>query len=399
MFRPSGALVLPAVLLACTADDPLVPLRDSFQRDLRLYKETRYPRPVLFVPSEPGCTMDLFRSAMKTIRTEDLLLQADLDQFLAMPTGKDQADVVVKVRSAAATLVDRNLAAIDALLQAARQSVPCRPDLMQGDSFLKSGPRFAIGLLLSDARLKAERGGYQEALDRCTAALVLSQDMARGALFQDAFSSLMLHQQGLIALATVIEVGRPDERQLTDTQRRLGVLCKHAVPASETFENDLLWWRSTTLVDAELPKDKNTLPVQPIAIEALKLFEEGRRHYRAVGGSTYRDRREGLQRVQDFFRSSANPYVKRFHFELSTFDQWWFGAEAGRRILLVLCDWEIDRLREPSKIPELEPMQDPFDGQPIRGFTQGPKVVIYSVGQDLKDDGGGPGDIRMELRR
>jgi hypothetical protein len=31
---------------------------------------------------------------------------------------------------------------------------------------------------------------------------------------------------------------------------------------------------------------------------------------------------------------------------------------------------------------------DPFDGQPLRYRTQGAGYVLYSIGPDLKDDGG-----------
>jgi hypothetical protein len=48
---------------------------------------------------------------------------------------------------------------------------------------------------------------------------------------------------------------------------------------------------------------------------------------------------------------------------------------------------------------------DPFDGRPIRMATIGGAVVVYSIGKDLKDDGGRldsardskPGDLVFAL--
>ena len=49
--------------------------------------------------------------------------------------------------------------------------------------------------------------------------------------------------------------------------------------------------------------------------------------------------------------------------------------------------------------------KDPFDGQPLRMKRQGQEIVLYSIGDDLKDDGGTPfdpakgqGDIVFHLR-
>jgi hypothetical protein len=50
--------------------------------------------------------------------------------------------------------------------------------------------------------------------------------------------------------------------------------------------------------------------------------------------------------------------------------------------------------RYPAALTELTPVyleaitQDPYDGQPLRYPAQGPGYVLYSIGPDLKDDGG-----------
>jgi hypothetical protein len=52
--------------------------------------------------------------------------------------------------------------------------------------------------------------------------------------------------------------------------------------------------------------------------------------------------------------------------------------------------------RYPAGLSELTPsylnavLTDPFDGQPLRYRNQGTGYVLYSIGPDLKDDGGKP---------
>jgi hypothetical protein len=52
--------------------------------------------------------------------------------------------------------------------------------------------------------------------------------------------------------------------------------------------------------------------------------------------------------------------------------------------------------RYPASLSELTPdylvatLMDPFDGQPLRYRKQGTGYVLYSIGADLKDDGGKP---------
>ena len=52
--------------------------------------------------------------------------------------------------------------------------------------------------------------------------------------------------------------------------------------------------------------------------------------------------------------------------------------------------------RYPASLSELTPkyldapLMDPFDGQPLRYRKQDAGYVLYSIGPDLKDDGGKP---------
>jgi hypothetical protein len=57
-------------------------------------------------------------------------------------------------------------------------------------------------------------------------------------------------------------------------------------------------------------------------------------------------------------------------------------------------------------VPEYLPAvpRDPFDGKPLRMVTRGGSLVFYSIGPDMKDDGGaafdwkkGTGDITFSL--
>jgi hypothetical protein len=75
-------------------------------------------------------------------------------------------------------------------------------------------------------------------------------------------------------------------------------------------------------------------------------------------------------------------------------------TDVFRRVLIVMVAAERFRLangRWPEKLMELMPAflktvpADPFDGQPLRYRRKGNRIVIYSVGPNVTDDGG---DIR-----
>jgi hypothetical protein len=80
-------------------------------------------------------------------------------------------------------------------------------------------------------------------------------------------------------------------------------------------------------------------------------------------------------------------------------------TDVFRRVLIVIVAAERFRLangRWPEKLSELTPPyikvipSDPFDGQAIRYRLKGNRVVVYSVGPNLVDDGGA---IRVQQTR
>lgn len=402
----AGAAI--GIVLALRSDNRearLAPLRAAVESDLKDFLNRRYARPVLLGTAEDGCAAEQFRACLKDVADEDIVYVADLEAFIAVPPGQDDQETVKKLRWTAHTILERKSRLRDGLLRAARQStgnVARMPaDGGAAETFLGLSPRFALLVLLADARLAAETGGFPAALDRCTAAIALSQDLGRGGLFQQAFSSMILQNLALKGLAFTIDIGRPDERQLAEIRRRLDVLMHHAPKFTEPFENDLLWWRQQKLLEAEIrdSTDKKMLPIQDLAVDALQKYEEILQRYRSISGSTYKERRDALREIDRRHAESSNPFVRQFTFELDAFEQQMLGLLAEQRILMVLCEWEIDRLKNPSAPPEIVPMQDPFDGQPLRGFVENGRLVVYSVGPNLIDDRGSRQDLIMEIHR
>jgi hypothetical protein len=81
------------------------------------------------------------------------------------------------------------------------------------------------------------------------------------------------------------------------------------------------------------------------------------------------------------------------------------------RVGLAMTAYRAKQGAYPDKLAELAPEYlptipvDPFDGQPLRMNRHGREIVLYSIGRDLKDDGGTPedpgkhvGDIVFRLR-
>ncbi len=69
---------------------------------------------------------------------------------------------------------------------------------------------------------------------------------------------------------------------------------------------------------------------------------------------------------------------------------------SATRVLMALKAYKAENGALPESLDELVPEyiaevpRDPFDGQPLRYSRE--KKIIYSVGEDLEDDGGAPED-------
>jgi hypothetical protein len=81
------------------------------------------------------------------------------------------------------------------------------------------------------------------------------------------------------------------------------------------------------------------------------------------------------------------------------------------RVALAAASYRVKNGKLPEKLADLVPQQlagmprDPFDGQPLRMKRDDKSLLIYSIGRDLKDDGGFAwdetqqhGDIVFRLR-
>ena len=81
------------------------------------------------------------------------------------------------------------------------------------------------------------------------------------------------------------------------------------------------------------------------------------------------------------------------------------------RVVVALTDYRSRTKRYPDQLEALVPDYlpevplDPFDGKPLRLKADGTGVIVYSVGPDLKDDGGRPweqdkheGDLVFRLK-
>jgi len=58
-----------------------------------------------------------------------------------------------------------------------------------------------------------------------------------------------------------------------------------------------------------------------------------------------------------------------------------------------------DAFPETLEALNLQNIQDPFSGQPLRYKTQGQGFILYSVGPDQKDNGGSPKEKKQEEDR
>jgi hypothetical protein len=80
-------------------------------------------------------------------------------------------------------------------------------------------------------------------------------------------------------------------------------------------------------------------------------------------------------------------------------------ADAKRRLAVTavaVCRFRAARGRLPNAIADLVPQflaavpRDPFDGRPLRMKKTGENLVVYSIGEDGKDDGGIPWNLQKQ---
>ncbi len=92
--------------------------------------------------------------------------------------------------------------------------------------------------------------------------------------------------------------------------------------------------------------------------------------------------------------SMIPPALKRAHAEKCA-QEW---IVSGTRVLMALKAYKTENGTLPASLDELVPEyidavpRDPYDGRPLR--YSGDNRIIYSVGEDLKDAGGAPGDYQ-----
>jgi hypothetical protein len=73
-----------------------------------------------------------------------------------------------------------------------------------------------------------------------------------------------------------------------------------------------------------------------------------------------------------------------------------------RRLAVAVTAYRIKKGKFPDRIEELVPDHlagvplDPFDGQPLRMKRDGKDLVLYSIGPDLRDDGGAAFDPKSQ---
>ncbi len=102
----------------------------------------------------------------------------------------------------------------------------------------------------------------------------------------------------------------------------------------------------------------------------------------------WQSRRRGLS-----WKTPASRQLPYRLFDAS--DVAWHDAQlASARVAVALELYRLAKGNYPSKLQELCPEfmtelpADPYDGKPIRYLNDGQRVVVYSVGENLRDDGG-----------
>jgi hypothetical protein len=214
------------------------------------------------------------------------------------------------------------------------------------------------------------------------------------------------------------------EETLASTQPKAEDLAALAIEESAPYQQSMarafrmeeafvLGFFSTATEDSEALRAVNAPPalvVEPIASvwrvfllpDDIASYRRVMHHYAMLTSRPYSEAHSGWETWEQEFRSKeAGLFTRMLVPALSAAAK--HAAEADARHQLACTALAVEKYRAktgqpPARLDELVPgyldaiPKDPFDGKPLRMAVSQGGILLYSIGPDLKDEGGAPWD-------
>jgi hypothetical protein len=362
---------------------------------------------------------------IKAMKTEGADQIADLPILGKLPPPDPSAPLPPSVKSALAAFMQRNHKALQSFVQGAKFEQSRYPlDLTKGsDTLLPHLQGIKRGMQLTEmsAVLNAENNEGKKAADDVLLTLALAHSLTAepvtiSQLVRVAGVSLAVDALNQVVNRTTL----PPEtcRELSKAFQNMedfdarGEGFTRAVIGEKVNHLSQLENRDKLIRDLTAPQPRNMTEEQHRLVQYLKqtpglqeeqdYLETASRQFLDIRQEAFPDR---LKDATDLIHRNVTEARNR---GLRINEMYWDGYDktisrearslANLRLALTALALEQFRAahgnRYPSALSELTPEYlaaapvDPFDGKPLRYHTQGAGYMLYSIGPDLKDDGG-----------
>ena len=284
--------------------------------------------------------------------------------------------------------------------------------------------RNASYLLALSARTRAAAGNVRPAFGDIQAILRMGKHVQSEPLLISALVAMAVERAAVKTLESVLESGDVAADDLSGIRLRRSQFYNHALGRAfrmeEAFGTTIFAEINRTTADGlggifgggadegmRLPGGASLgLMIWRVFLlpADLDFYSSGLRDCQNLTSLPFHDARERWETLKNRFendRSMMGLVGARISPALSACSQKAAQADAGRglaRLGLAAARYRAEKGACPKTPEELTPKfiaavpPDPFDGKPLRMVTRDGAVIFYSIGSDMKDDGGAPWD-------
>ncbi|HTQ09438.1 MAG TPA: hypothetical protein VMI31_05145 [Fimbriimonadaceae bacterium] len=280
----------------------------------------------------------------------------------------------------------------------------------------------AVKLLCADAHLEAEAGRTARAYDLMAAADALGRQVGQTPTLIAALVEIAIDQICLKEFSHVLDLSRSQAllekaRQTLDGFSPLAslrnsfrgefVLGLVSLKKVKSFADvGKLPPGMTTVPIAEISKMPSPLPDSVQKDMQIKYIQTWRKIMEATPAdpAQWQEASKALRSINDAIladRSVENLMTQIMVCPLGDAADAIGREQASRNLAATAIQLIEIRLKTgsyPASLPAGPTSLDPFDGQPLRYRRKGSGFTIYSIDRNLKDDGGGRGDLALAFR-
>lgn len=274
--------------------------------------------------------------------------------------------------------------------------------------------RYGSRLMVLDARCRVSQKDARGALEDVNCLFAMAAHTRTEPLLVCVLSAAAIDSRAAAVLEDTLASTRPKAEDLAVLTIEEGAPYLQSMARAFRMEDAfVLGFFSTATEDSEALRAVNAPPVfvmEPFASiwrvfllpDDIASYRRAMRHYAVWTARPYRETHADCEKWEQEFRSKeAGLFTHLLVPALSGAIK--RASEADAHHLLACTALAVEKYRArtgklPARLDELAPSyldaipKDPFDGKPLRMAVSQGGILLYSIGPDLKDEGGAPWD-------